>query len=128
MVKGKPITMLSVTGGLTKCMVALDRKLSTLMLARSGKKDARTRAVPLESVEKIWFGEDAASDVELPLDDLCVALLLENSSLCFRLEDLEERDTFALCLTMFVDGRKAEVALRAEGGRTASRERHVIRV
>lgn len=108
-VKGQPVSVLAVTGGVAECVVSLDRKLTTLSLQRAGRKDAKKRAVPLEDICEICVGEDAGEEVELPLDEHCVTLMLEDgNALGFQFDDLESRDTFALCLSMFVDGRRSE--------------------
>mmetsp|Transcript_18716 Transcript_18716/g.34872 ORF Transcript_18716/g.34872 Transcript_18716/m.34872 type:complete len:239 (+) Transcript_18716:66-782(+) len=109
-VKGNSMNVLTVNGSATECIVSLDRKLTTISLQRPGKKDAKRRAVPLESIEEICVGDEAGDGVELPLDEFCVTLLLEDgNALAFRFNDVEERDTFALCLSMFVDGRRNEM-------------------
>lgn len=109
LVRGRRVTMLAVKGGFAECFVSLDRRLTTLAIARSSKKDAKRRGIPLEQITEICVGSDAAGDVELALDEFSVAIFLEDGScLGFRFADFEERDTFALCLSMFVDGRKGQ--------------------
>jgi len=113
-VKGRTINALTVNGGVSECGLSLDRKLTTLYLQRAGKKDARKRAIPLETIAEICVGDDAGADVELPLTELCVTLCLDDkSALAFQFDDLEDRDTFALCLSMFVDGRRGETQKKA---------------
>jgi hypothetical protein len=91
-------------------VVSLDRKLRTMYMQRAGKKDAKKRQIRLEQVIEIAVGSDIRDEVELLVDDHCVTLLLDNyQALSFRFPDVEERDTFALCLSMFVDGRREEV-------------------
>lgn len=108
-VKGKTVSVLTVNGGTRECIASLDRKLTTLSLQQSGKKDAKKRGVPLHGISEIRCGEEAGEDIDLPLDENCVTLLLEDgSAVGFRFADIEERDTFALCLSMFVDGRRGE--------------------
>eukprot|EP00747_Dinoflagellata_sp_TGD_P181678 gnl/TRDRNA2_/TRDRNA2_35594_c0_seq1.p1 gnl/TRDRNA2_/TRDRNA2_35594_c0~~gnl/TRDRNA2_/TRDRNA2_35594_c0_seq1.p1 ORF type:complete len:221 (+),score=54.11 gnl/TRDRNA2_/TRDRNA2_35594_c0_seq1:99-761(+) len=110
-VKGRNLRVLSTNkDGGTTCTAFLDRQLTTFALQRSGKKDAKKRCIPLENICEISVGAEAAEDVELPLDEFCVTLFLEDGqAIGFRFEDNEERDTFALCLSMFVDGRRGEV-------------------
>lgn len=111
-VKGQLVNVLAVNGGIAECVVSLDRKLTTLSLQRSGKKDSKKRPVKLEDICEICVGEEA-EDVELALDERCVTLMLsDGNALGFRFADLEERDTFALCLSMFVDGRRGEMQRR----------------
>eukprot|EP00928_Gymnodinium_smaydae_P064361 TRINITY_DN47708_c0_g1_i1.p1 TRINITY_DN47708_c0_g1~~TRINITY_DN47708_c0_g1_i1.p1 ORF type:complete len:367 (+),score=101.39 TRINITY_DN47708_c0_g1_i1:73-1173(+) len=103
-VKGRNVAVVSVKGGSASCFLSLDRKLTTLSLQRSTKKDAKKRNIGFGEVSEIVVGAEVV-DVELPLDELCVTLLLgDGQAVAFRFDDIEERDTFALCLSMFVDG------------------------
>jgi len=110
-VKGITLEVLCAGGSATEiAVVSLDRKLRTMYMQRAGKKDAKRRQIRLEQVIEIAVGSDVREEVELPVDDQCVTLLLDNyQALSFRFPDVEERDTFALCLSMFVDGRREEV-------------------
>jgi len=105
-VQGRPLMALSMGGLPAECHASLDRKLTTLTIKRNRSK----RGVPLETIAEICVGEEAAGEIPLPVDEQCVALLLEDgTSIGFRFEDIEDRDTFALCLSMFVDGRRSEL-------------------
>mmetsp|Transcript_3836 Transcript_3836/g.7335 ORF Transcript_3836/g.7335 Transcript_3836/m.7335 type:complete len:131 (-) Transcript_3836:191-583(-) len=85
-------------------------QLHFLSIQRAGKKDAKKRSIPLEEIEKVSVGTDLASESGLPLDEFCVCFMLkEGQAIAFRIEDIEERDTFALILSMFVDQRTQEV-------------------
>jgi hypothetical protein len=109
-VKGMTLCVLSVNGGTAECVVTMDRKLTTMSLQRAGKKDGKKRSVPLERIAEIAVGDDVRDQVDLQVNDHCVTLLLDDGQgIGFQFRDLEERDTFALCLSMFVDGRRAEV-------------------
>jgi len=56
-------------------------------------------------------GECGGQDFKLATDSLCVTLVLESGqALGFRFSDEEERDTFALCVTMFIDSRRTDLA------------------
>jgi len=115
LVKGRPMEVLASSGGTATCTVFLDRKLTTLSLARAGKEDAKKRNVPLQEISEITVGEESGLEFGLPTTDLCVTLVLENGqAIAFAFEDEEKRDTFALCLSMFVDGRRTEMARRQE--------------
>lgn len=115
MVKGRPMDVLSQSGGTAECTVFLDRKLTTLSLARAGKEDSKKRAVPLQDISEITVGEESGQEFGLPTTALCVTLVLENGqAIAFAFEDEEKRDTFALCLSMFVDGRRTEVQRRQD--------------
>ncbi|CAE8604472.1 unnamed protein product, partial [Polarella glacialis] len=110
MVKGRSVMVLATTGSTIECIASLDRKLHFLSIQRAGKKDAKKRSIPLEEIEKVSVGTDLASESGLPLDEFCVCFMLkEGQAIAFRIEDIEERDTFALILSMFVDQRTQEV-------------------
>lgn len=109
-VKGRKVSVLTVNGATAECIASLDRQLTTLSLQRSANKDAKKRGIALDQVQEVCIGDDASEDIDLPLDDLCVTLLLEDgNAIGFRFEDVEDRDVFALCLSMFVDGRRGEL-------------------
>jgi len=109
-VKGQKISVLTVSGDTTECIATLDRRLTTLSLQRSAKKDAKKRGILLAEINQVCMGQEAGDEIDLPLDENCVTLLLEDgNAVGFRFEDVEERDTFALCLSMFVDGRRTEL-------------------
>jgi len=111
-VKGRTIRVLSTHGGTAECIVTLDRKLTVLSIQRAGKKDGKKRGIPLERVVEICVGADIRSAIELPVDDVCVVLVLDDKqAIGFRFDDVEDRDTFALCMSMFVDGRRNEGGL-----------------
>eukprot|EP00930_Biecheleria_cincta_P001023 TRINITY_DN102195_c0_g1_i1.p1 TRINITY_DN102195_c0_g1~~TRINITY_DN102195_c0_g1_i1.p1 ORF type:complete len:263 (+),score=57.86 TRINITY_DN102195_c0_g1_i1:71-790(+) len=110
MVKGTIIPVLATNGSTVDCMVCLDRKLRYLGIQRAHKKEAKKRSIPFEDVEKVAVGPELAQESQLPLDDFCICFLLrEGQAIAFRIEDVEERDTFALILAMFADQRAAEV-------------------
>lgn len=110
MVKGQELAVLSRKGGVATVSATLDRRLTKLTLARGHSKIGK-RGIALEAVAGIAVGLEALEEVEggaLPgLDELCATLVLEGGEcISFRLSDVEERDTFVLCMSMFVDGRK----------------------
>lgn len=115
-VKGHHVTILSVHGGMTECIATLDRKLTLLAIKRSGA--SKQRHIPLETIEEIVIGTEAEDEVDLELDDNCVSLLLEDgSAVGFSFSNVEERDTFALCISMFVNSRRGERTRRDNEGR-----------
>jgi len=110
-VKGRNLAVLAIHGGLTECIVTLDRQLTSLSLQLAAKRGAKKRNIPLEQIERIAVGDQVGNNIDLPLDDLCATLLLlDGSAVGFRFDSIEDRDTFSLCLSMFVDGRKGEVS------------------
>lgn len=107
MVRGRALQMLSTAGSSVECLVHIDRELKNIFIQRAGRKDAKKRAVALSAVQEICVGTEVSGDVELPVDDLSVTLMLEEGqAIAFRLADVEDRDTFALCMGMFVDGNR----------------------
>lgn len=109
-VKGRLLSVLSVNGGLVDCHVSLDRKLSKLSLQRPGRENAQKRSLPLEAISEICKGRQVGDLVDLPVDDLCVTLIMsEEQAVGFRFNDFQERDAFALCLSTFVEGRRKVV-------------------
>merc|ERR1711908_180584 len=102
-------------GGTCTCTVFLDRELTTLSLQRHGNTDGKRRPIPLESIASVDICSDAGAEFALDSDDMCVTVVLESGqALAFSFSDEEERDTFALCLTMFVDVRRCQVSEGAE--------------
>lgn len=116
MVRGRELRMLSTSGRSLLCLVQLDREIRNISIQLAGKKDAKQRFVSLKSIDEICVGEDVSDDVALPVDENSVTLVLEEGqAIAFQLENLEARDTFAMCMGMFVDGnRKDAEARRAE--------------
>lgn len=108
-VKGEALKVLSVTGVECPCIATLDRKLTSLSIARSAKKDAKKRTIPLADISEICIGEDTTEETDFDLDDGCVTLFMnDGQAVAFRFDDDEQRDTFALCMSMFVDGCRSQ--------------------
>mmetsp|Transcript_101192 Transcript_101192/g.179695 ORF Transcript_101192/g.179695 Transcript_101192/m.179695 type:complete len:321 (+) Transcript_101192:104-1066(+) len=113
MVKGRELNMLSTTGRSLLCLVTLDREIRNLSIQLAGKKDAKQRFISLKSIEEISVGREVGEDIELPVDELSVTLVLaEGQAIAFQLDDEEERDTFAMCMGMFVDGNRKDAEKR----------------
>jgi len=104
-VKGRKLSVVS-TNGTVECMVSLDRDLTTLFVRRSSRQGAKRRGIPLKQITRICVGNDAA-DARLKLDDCCSTIHCDSGeAVAFRFNDLEERDTFVLCVTMFMERAK----------------------
>ena len=84
-----------------------------MWVQRAGAKcDAKKRSVPLGQISSIVIGDDFLGDQDLPATEMCVTLFLDGSrAITLEFPDLEERDTFALCLSMFADGHQREVEM-----------------
>lgn len=113
-VKGQTVSILTVHGGLTDCVVTLDRRLTTLSLQRAGKADGKRRGIPLEEIAEIYVGNQVEQDfeIELPgMDEYTTTILVDNGqAVGFHFEDLKDRDVFSMCLSMLVDGRRNETS------------------
>jgi len=119
LVGGRSVIMLQVDGGTAECMLHIDRDLTALSIERTAiaaepsATEGRTQAgsrrgIPLEDIEHIVLGADSVmEDFGLAVGPLCASIVLEScQAISFQFPDEEERDTFALCLSMFVDGYK----------------------
>mmetsp|Transcript_87446 Transcript_87446/g.167666 ORF Transcript_87446/g.167666 Transcript_87446/m.167666 type:complete len:240 (-) Transcript_87446:90-809(-) len=101
MVRGKKMNVMKANGQLTTCSVSLTRSLDELKVKVSGQ----TRNIPLTDIEEMHAGTEAP-DVDTPLDDMCATLMLASGDcISFRLSDINSRDTFILCLTMFCNNQ-----------------------
>lgn len=121
-VRGQEVEVLSTSGGSATCTVSLNKKLTimTLQRGKSGKK----REIPLETIKEVAIGSHAAESVpELPIDDMCVTFVLVDNGgvLSYRFANNEDRDIFAMCVALFVDGRKTECERQAEKRRAKGR-------
>mmetsp|Transcript_55235 Transcript_55235/g.103561 ORF Transcript_55235/g.103561 Transcript_55235/m.103561 type:complete len:215 (+) Transcript_55235:82-726(+) len=98
-------------------IVSLDKRMKVLGV-RSADPSAEVStqvAVPLTSVASIAFGCCSPGEGRLSATERSVTLFLDEGygpSIVLEFRDLEERDTFAICLSMFVDGRKVELDCR----------------
>ncbi|CAE7227616.1 unnamed protein product [Symbiodinium natans] len=109
LVRGRKVGVVALNGSAVDCWIALDKQLRYLVIQRLGKKEAKRRAVSLESVDQVCIGDEAQEESGLPLNDLCVCFLLqEGQAIAFNLGNLQERDTFALVMSMFIDHRRTE--------------------
>jgi len=111
-VKGVTVSLLSTSDGPAECIVSMDRGLKTMSLRRTDmdSMDVKRRSFLLEQISGIVIGDDALNDSgPAGVSELCVTLFLETGqAVALGFPDLEERDTFALCLAMFVGGRRVE--------------------
>lgn len=98
-------------------IVSLDKRMKKLCVRSSDLSvDVSMQlAVPLTSIASIAFGCCHPGEGRLMSTELSVTIFLDEGygpSIVLEFRDLEERDTFAICLSMFVDGRKVEVDCR----------------
>ncbi|CAE7685335.1 Wwox [Symbiodinium sp. CCMP2456] len=92
--------------------VSLDKRMKVLCVRSTDPSvEVSTQlGVPLTSIASIAFGCCNPGEGRLSATEHSVTLFLDEGygpSIVLEFRDLEERDTFAICLSMFVDGRKA---------------------
>mmetsp|Transcript_12968 Transcript_12968/g.34717 ORF Transcript_12968/g.34717 Transcript_12968/m.34717 type:complete len:227 (-) Transcript_12968:112-792(-) len=105
MVKGRKVNVMKQNGQLTMCTVTLARALDRMSI----KAGTAQRTIKLKQVEEIHPGADVEGTlgIDTPLDDLCATLMLaEGDCITFRLQDINDRDTFVCCLLMFCNSLK----------------------
>merc|ERR1711937_474446 len=98
MVRGRKLEVVLKSGKHKSCACSMNRALDTLKIKVGG----HSKTMELTDIQEIHAG-DNLKRVDTPLDELCVTLILASQdAITFRFEDVEERDTFAACLLMFV--------------------------
>jgi len=101
MVKGQKMSVMT-QGGPRTCTVSLTRNLDAMKIKAGGQ----TRNIGLAQISEMHAGAEVPG-IDTPLDDLCVSLMLESEDcISFCMPDIEARDTFILCLDMFVSKLK----------------------
>jgi len=102
MVKGKKMNVMMRNGQLKSCTCSLSRALDELKIKVGGT----ARTIALKDVEGINAGVDVEG-IATPVDELCATLMLASDDcITFRMPDINARDTFTMCLTMFCNGQK----------------------
>lgn len=102
MVKGRKITVISKAGAIKQVSIFLGRKLDSFKIQAGNN----TRKIPLTDISDLHIGQDGPS-IDTPLDDLCCTMaLVAGECLTFRFSDITARDTFAMCMLMFVNGAR----------------------
>lgn len=98
-------------------VVSLDRRLKVLSLQRCPKAEPiKRRSVALDQIESVVYGSYHLGEDSSHATERCVTLFLEEGlgpALVMEFSTVEERDRFAFCLCMFVDGRKVEADRRS---------------
>jgi len=103
MVRGREMNVLSVDGQLRTCTCSFDRKLRNYNIVISKE----IRSIPLSKFKEVFQGTDP-EDIATPLDELCATFVLDSGEcLSFRFKDVPERENFAMCLQIIVDGHSA---------------------
>merc|ERR1719444_373849 len=100
MLKGREMSVLSIDGQLRSCTCSFDRKLRNYNICIS--KD--TRQIEISTIQEVFQGLEP-DDIQTPLDELCCTFVVETGEcVTFRFKDVEERQNFAICLSIIVDG------------------------
>jgi len=102
MVRGREMTVLSIDGQLRTCTCSFDRKLRTYNIVINKE----TRSISLGKFKEVLQGTEP-DDIATPLDELCSTIVLDTGEcLSFRFKDVRERENFAICLQIIVDGHQ----------------------
>lgn len=102
MTRGREMNVLAKSGGVRSCKLLLTRKLDffEIQIGANSRKFAPTE------ISHIHGGDEAAAELELPLDVFCATLELESGDcVTFRFDNVPSRESFVLRLRMFVDSR-----------------------
>mmetsp|Transcript_21371 Transcript_21371/g.61839 ORF Transcript_21371/g.61839 Transcript_21371/m.61839 type:complete len:260 (+) Transcript_21371:80-859(+) len=119
MVRWRTLDVVLPSGSSTTCYCSPSRSLDELRI-RAREHDRHARHIWLTSVREIIAGSDISKSVlcetlETPLDSLTVTLALDDDScITFRMKDIEERDTFAMCLTLFRNQLRGDHGVSAD--------------
>lgn len=104
MVRGKKFEVVLKSGQSKTCACSLSRALDTLKIKVGGEE----RRIALVQVRELHAGAEV-SHVDTPLDELCATLVLaSDEAITFRFPDTEERDTFVMCLLMFIQRQQQD--------------------
>lgn len=99
MVKGRKLDVVMKTGKRTRCACSLTRALDALKVKAGGEE----RRIELVDVETLHVGDEPLENIETPLDELCATLVLASTeAITFRFPDVNDRDTFVMCIMMFI--------------------------
>mmetsp|Transcript_62641 Transcript_62641/g.136018 ORF Transcript_62641/g.136018 Transcript_62641/m.136018 type:complete len:237 (+) Transcript_62641:106-816(+) len=101
-VKGTVLSVLDTSGSTSLWRLTLDRRLGRLLLQSFDNEGVDDRFIPLHGIQRICVGHNAGEDIHLPLDEMCVTVLVEGQPVSFRFDDIDKRDNFAFCLSLFV--------------------------
>jgi hypothetical protein len=101
LVKGTNYTVVSTSGDLRECTVAISKKLNAIKIT-AGED---SRKIPLATVGEVYIGTEP-KDIETPLDVNCSTLSMTNGeAITFRFDNLKVRDTFAMCIKLFSENQ-----------------------
>eukprot|EP00747_Dinoflagellata_sp_TGD_P166143 gnl/TRDRNA2_/TRDRNA2_188458_c0_seq1.p1 gnl/TRDRNA2_/TRDRNA2_188458_c0~~gnl/TRDRNA2_/TRDRNA2_188458_c0_seq1.p1 ORF type:complete len:220 (+),score=59.56 gnl/TRDRNA2_/TRDRNA2_188458_c0_seq1:122-781(+) len=101
MVKGQKMNVMTHQGALKSCNVSLTRQLDAMKI----KAGSQTREIKLTDISEIHAGAEVEG-LDTPLDEMCATLMLASEDcITFRMQDINSRDTFVMCLLMFCNGQ-----------------------
>ncbi|CAK9030318.1 unnamed protein product [Durusdinium trenchii] len=118
---GRRMQVLLPTGRLKSTTVSLNQELTVLRIARANQ----VRRLALKDIGGIFPGMELEG-LRTPLDDLCATLAVRpsNEMVTFRLEHINARDTFVMCMMLFAQSQGADMGLMEspEGGEDQGEE------
>lgn len=115
MVRGRKLDVLQPSGQVRACFCSLNRALDTFSI-KVGELQSQCRSIQLKDIEQMIAGKDSneypvLETISTPLDDRCVTLaLISGTCISFRMKDIEQRDTFVMCLTMFSNASRSPLS------------------
>lgn len=102
MIRGRNMSVMNQVGAIRACTAFLSQKLDTFTIQAGNY----TRKIPLTDISDLHVGTDGPG-IDTPLDELCCTMSLTNGEcLTFRFSDVTGRDTFSMCMLLFVNGSR----------------------
>ncbi|CAE7448196.1 unnamed protein product [Symbiodinium natans] len=103
---GRRMMVLSPSGQLKATTCSLSGDLSVFRITRA----SQVRRVWLKNIAGIFAGQEPEG-LSTPLDDLCATMIMRPSGemITFRLEHVNARDTFVMCMMLFAQSQGAEI-------------------
>ncbi|CAE8653894.1 unnamed protein product [Polarella glacialis] len=102
MVRGRSMGAVSPDGQLRTCSCSLDKRLKHFVIEIKGS----VRRIGLSEISEVYQGQEP-EDIDTPLDELCSTLMLESGEcISFHFPDVVQREHFAMCLQILVDGQQ----------------------
>lgn len=109
MIRGRKMDVMMPSGQVRSCFCSLNRQLDTFRI----KVGDSERKIPIKDIEQMITGNDSKEHpilqtIDTPLDDLCVTLALGSETcISFRMKDIEQRDTFIMCMMTFANAQRS---------------------
>ncbi|CAE7268743.1 unnamed protein product [Symbiodinium pilosum] len=103
---GRRMMVLSPSGQLKATTCSLNGDLSIFRIVRA----SQVRRILLTNIGGVFAGQEPEG-LSTPLDDLCATMIIRPSRemVTFRLEHINARDTFVMCMMLFAQSQGAEM-------------------